>query len=562
MKLKTKLLGAFFIVLLLTAGIGFTGIIVARNISVVVSSITTNLLPSLGYISQVDASLAELRWNQLRYITLIGTREEAKSDIDKSINDVKENMDKFEATISSVEQSRNWDKFTIEYADYLKGTKDIIQLVKDNKADEALMHYNSYRIAYDGFKENINFLVNLNKSNGIKAVENTVNLETTGQYIVIAIMLIAILLGIGIALIISKNITETIKVISLAIGKVADGDLTVAELRITTKDEIGLMAGMINKMVENLRTIVQKVVESSHELAASSEELSASSEETTSATEHVATTIGYLATGADNQSQEVQHARTVVNEMSANVQQVAKNSRSVTESSIKVSMIANQGLKEANNAVDRIEQINRVSSETASVIKGLVQEMEKIGQIIDVIKGIADQTNLLALNAAIEAARAGENGRGFAVVAEEVRKLAEQSVISAQSISELINSIQKETNLAVNVIELGSKEVALGVVAVKQVGDSFKVIADELNGVVEEIKEVADIAQELTVGSNKVIISIENIADVADKTAASSQEVTGIAEEQTASMEGVAKSAQDLAILAGMLQELVKGFKS
>jgi len=206
-------------------------------------------------------------------------------------------------------------------------------------------------------------------------------------------------------------------------------------------------------------------VESSHELAASSEELSASSEETTSATEHVATTIGYLATGADNQSQEVQHARTVVNEMSANVQQVAKNSRSVTESSIKVSMIANQGLKEANNAVDRIEQINRVSSETASVIKGLVQEMEKIGQIIDVIKGIADQTNLLALNAAIEAARAGENGRGFAVVAEEVRKLAEQSVISAQSISELINSIQKETNLAVNVIELGSKEVALGVVA-------------------------------------------------------------------------------------------------
>ena len=190
-----------------------------------------------------------------------------------------------------------------------------------------------------------------------------------------------------------------------------------------------------------------------------------------------------------------------------------------------------------------------------------VDQSKQIGQIVDVIKGIADQTNLLALNAAIEAARAGEQGRGFAVVAEEVRKLAEQSSMSATQIATLIGNIQRETERAVEVMEKGKEEVVSGVEAVNLARNSFRTIVEEVNSVVDQIQLVTAASQQMALGTTQAVKSVESIGVIAEQTAASAEEVSAASEEQAATMVSVSQSSEALAKLGESLMSVVDKFK-
>ncbi|WP_242653761.1 methyl-accepting chemotaxis protein [Thermincola potens] len=121
--------------------------------------------------------------------------------------------------------------------------------------------------------------------------------------------------------------------------------------------------------------------------------------------------------------------------------------------------VATNGGQAVERTVKGMLQVKDAVFETARKINELGEQSQKIGEIIQVIDDIAEQTNLLALNAAIEAARAGEHGKGFAVVADEVRKLAERSSKATKEIADLITNIQKGTKVAVESMQVGTREV-------------------------------------------------------------------------------------------------------
>ena len=127
--------------------------------------------------------------------------------------------------------------------------------------------------------------------------------------------------------------------------------------------------------------------------------------------------------------------------------------------------------------------IQKTVSEANEKTKELENLTKQIGQISDVITGISDQTNLLALNAAIEAARAGEQGKGFAVVAGEVRKLAEESKKSASQITIIIQKIQESTEVVIDYMLNGQKEVDSGLIAVNEASEAFEKISKEIENV-------------------------------------------------------------------------------
>lgn len=393
----------------------------------------------------------------------------------------------------------------------------------------------------------------------IDVITNTVSSLLT-KFIVV--LLIGGLVAIVCCLLLTRAILRPIQTINKQLKEISDGegDLT-KELSIESQDEIGDLASSFNKMLMSLRTLIRQINFSAEQVAASSEELMAITEQTTQTTNGIARSIQEIASGAEIQGQGAEDSARTMQEMTSGVQRVAESASVVSEAAIETNKGADQGNESLQKLIRQMNTINVSTDDTASVIKQLGERSKEIGKIIEVITGIADQTNLLALNAAIEAARAGEHGRGFTIVASEVRTLAEQSKQSADQIAGLIQEIQRGTERAVEVMQKGTQEVAVGMTVVQDTGKGFQHILKSIENVANQIQEVSAVSEEMSACVEQVHTSIDEMARIAKDSAANTQSVAANSEEQLASMEEITSSASSLAMMAEDLRTLIGKFK-
>jgi len=342
--------------------------------------------------------------------------------------------------------------------------------------------------------------------------------------------------------------------------KFGEGDLTV-DIHSSSSDEIGILTQAVSTAIENFRQMIVKVQGSGEIVLASSEELTANTEQLTQVANQVAVVIGDVANGSANQTQAVDETMNIIEQMSAELQQIVANTSNVFVAAEKTSSTAQVGRKAVQEATNQMANIEASVTHSAQVVAKLGDRSKEIGQIIDTIAGIAGQTNLLALNAAIEAARAGEQGRGFAVVAEEVRKLAEQSQESAKEIAVLIGEIQEDTEQAVMAMNEGTIEAKKGTQVVNTAGQSFAEITSHVEHVSEQIRDISAAIEHMASDNQQIVVSVKGIAKISKTTAGQTQTVSASTEEQSASIEGIASSSMDLAKMAGSLQEIVSRFK-
>lgn len=447
-------------------------------------------------------------------------------------------------------------------AEYAQFTEKIFNLKKQNKTNEyeklvssegrdIVVKLDAAVAKLSSFQNDL--LVNGSADNSVK-VQDTIRL-------VLVIGIIAVVVGVAIAILIGRLISKPVVALANSAKRMANGDLSIDMVKVKNKDEIGDLVGSFNRMAENLRTVIEQVSMNSNHVASSAEELTASAEQTSEATEQIVTSIQAVASGSETQVISANESSEAMKEMAIGIQQVAETSSTVSESAIQTNKEANLGNESLQQMIHQMDAIHNAVAESALGIKKLGNLSQEIGNIIEVITGIADQTNLLALNAAIEAARAGEHGQGFAVVADEVRKLAEQSRDSADQIAGLINQIQTDTAEAVNVMEVGTKEVAAGKVIVDETGMRFGKILLSIEQVTAQIQEVSAITEEMSASVEEVSASIEEMANIAQYSASNTQNVASASEEQLASMEEITASATSLSNMAEDLQGIVKQFK-
>lgn len=286
-------------------------------------------------------------------------------------------------------------------------------------------------------------------------------LRTLGLLLVIALLLA------GLVILIARSIARPLDEAVSAMANIASGEADLTRsLDHSGRDELTALGGHFNAFTDKLRGVIGQSLQAAGSLDQASQSLGTIAD---NAQQH-----------SQQQSQQMELVATAINQVSYAVQDVAKNAEHAANEVRLAEEQALQGQHNIDSSLQQIDQLSATIEQAVEVMRALAAESTQIGSVLEVIRAIAEQTNLLALNAAIEAARAGEQGRGFAVVADEVRLLAQRTQQSTAEIQGMIESLQRNSEAAVRVINTSSQASQQTVEQARQAGESLNQIASSL----------------------------------------------------------------------------------
>jgi len=408
------------------------------------------------------------------------------------------------------------------YTEMASGNMDQMEKAADlNKQSEAL-------------KEQLNGL-NQGFSTGLQSEIASITRAMQRNQIIDGLAFICV---VSISLIIILKVVDgTMRRIKKTIDRlkfISDGEwnLTV-RLDESQKDELGELSQCINLFVEKLQDIIRQLSGNSVRLADSFGSLNAARLQIVNSSDEVAGQVSSVASAS--------------REMATTASEIAQSCQRVAENSELAINTANDGSSIVKNTVDGMGKIATRVQGTARTIEALGAKSNQIGQIISTIKEIADQTHLLALNAAIEAARAGDHGKGFAVVAYEVRALAERTTKATNEITGMITSIQHDSQLAVQTMEEGVREVEQETKEAERSGTALTAILNQIDVVASQVYQMATAAEQQRAVTSEITKHLQVISDVMHKNTREAQKS--------------ADATSQVDALACHLQELVAQFR-
>jgi len=312
-----------------------------------------------------------------------------------------------------------------------------------------------------------------------------------------------------------RGLVKPLQTVGQTLRVLASGDFTVSANNPYT-GVIGQMLNDMNHAILSIQGMIEKILENTVAVTSSSFETVAAS--------------GKVVFNVEEEELHVRGISTAAEEIAATTSEVAANAADAA----RAAEMVNEAVKNGNVIVQ--ETIGDMAELATSVTKAAetVQQLEvssrQIGDITQVIGGIAEQTNLLALNAAIEAARAGEQGRGFAVVADEVRSLATRTATATREIADMVSAIQAETTRVMAAMQAGVARAQAGQESVHRAGVAFQNITQNIGTVTTTVASIADTAQGQKIATEEIAKSISVIADVAARNTAQAQTAVDVIE--------------------------------
>lgn len=322
---------------------------------------------------------------------------------------------------------------------------------------------------------------------------------------------ILILLALVLSVIIVRNITRPLKLVTDHLQYIANGDMT-KQLNLERGDEIGLLANAANTVSASLNTTLTRVAHAIVELQALCITMQRNSTHTLQ--------------GMNQQFIEVEQLSSAMTEMSQSINEVVQHAKDTAGVSLSVQNTTKQSSHDLNATNSSIQDLTKKMISANDVITQLLAQTNDIDSVLGVIGAISEQTNLLALNAAIEAARAGETGRGFAVVADEVRTLASRTQGSTVEIRAIIEKLQEQSKAASSSMTVSTQQAGQSAESLGIAVENLKTILEQIDDVSGRSMQIASAAEQQGVVAEEINHSLMGIRTVSEKVLEDSRQVS------------------------------------
>ncbi|QXI22064.1 methyl-accepting chemotaxis protein [Pseudomonas iranensis] len=456
-----------------------------------------------------------------------------RGQMDTRDKELSEKIAAYDKLVDTAEGQQLYDQFKKTFAAYRTGIAQSFTLAEQGKRDELTkLLLVDMKTVVDGSGKQLNDLADLFARQVAAESEKSAAHYETSRTIVTLFIALAALATVALAMLLTRSIVRPLSSAVDAAESVAKGDLT-RPIETHGNDEVSRLLKALATMQQNLRETLQGISGSATQLATAADELSAVTVDSTQ--------------GLQEQNNEIEQAATAVNEMTAAVEEVARNAVSTSDATRQSSQSAQLGQERVSETASAINALASDVQNTGELVQSLAKQSQDIGKVLDVIRAIAEQTNLLALNAAIEAARAGESGRGFAVVADEVRALAYRTQQSTQEIEQMVQGMRSGSSQALESMQASASRAASTLVLAERAGEALVTITASVHEIHERNLVIASAAEEQAQVAREVDRNLVNIRDLSVRSAAGADQTSA--------------SSHELSQLANALQGMVRRFQ-